>query len=91
MEGNKLLGVVKGALWFISTYWFVYMSAMILWNIDKGSWMILMNFNRSGEAIIEIPIFLISAIWITIAGTKEIKRYMSEHTQIESHIDKYLN
>lgn len=91
MEGDKVLGVVKGVLWCITTYWFAYISAIILWNVYKSNWMILMNFNGSGEAIIEIPIFLISAIWITIAGTKEIERYISEHTQIEVYMDKYLD
>ncbi len=74
----KIIRAIKMGLWFITTFWFAYLSANVLWNIDRSDWMILMRFNEYGEAIIEIPIFLISAIWITIAGTKQVSKYLNE-------------
>ncbi len=84
MSRDSTLGFIKTILWFITTFWFAYLSAVVLWNIDRGSWMILLNFNNHGEAIIEIPIFIISAIWITIAGTKQIANFLQKYTDVGS-------
>lgn len=79
MNRDKLVGIAKTGLWFITTFWFAYLSANVLWNINKSSWMILLRFNEYGEAFIEIPIFLISTVWIVFAGTKRVSKNIEEH------------
>ncbi len=88
MGKKKIVGVTKAVLWFITTFWFAYLSVNVLWSIDRSSWMILLRFNEYGEAFIEIPIFFISAVWIMIAGSKEVNDHIKKHKIINGLISR---
>ncbi len=88
MNKKSLSSVFKGVMWFITTFWFGYMSAVILWNIDKTSWMITLDFNHYGEAIVEIPIFFISTLWLIIYGTKRVATHLEEASILDGLFDR---
>jgi len=82
MDRAEVIGIAKAGLWFLTTLWFAYMSAIILWHIDKTTWMITLDFNYYGEAIIEMPIFFISTIWLILNGSKRASNLLGDHTEI---------
>lgn len=65
-------------MWFLTTYWFVYLSVMILVHIDKSNWLIVLVFDEYGEAIIEIPLFIFSVIFLLFEGTKQVSSYLKK-------------
>jgi len=92
MNRDKAVGIFKGFMWFLTTLWFGYLSAVVLWNIDKGSWRILLDFNAYGEAVIEIPIFFITMVWLLIFGTKRTCTFLTEHSNIlENTVGKLVD
>jgi len=93
-DKEKIVTILKACLWFITTFWFCYMSAAMLWNIDKTSWMILVRFNEYNEAFIEIPIWVISTTWLMINGSKITSDYIEEVIETNrffSHIKNILS
>lgn len=90
MDRDEVVGKAKAGLWFLTTLWFGYMSAIMLWHIDKSTWMITMDFNYYGEAIIEMPIFFISTIWLVVNGSKQASIFLDEHTDIPNKIFECL-
>lgn len=90
MNKDKVIGTAKAGLWLITTLWFGYMSAIILWHIDKSTWMITLDFNYYGEAVIEMPIFFISTTWLIINGSKRASNFLEDHTKLLSKIFAFL-
>ncbi|MFP4001402.1 MAG: hypothetical protein ACLFSM_00820 [Thermoplasmata archaeon] len=84
IDREKTVGIIKAGLWLLTTFWFAYLSSVVLWNIDKTSWMILLRFNQYGEAMVEIPIFIIATVWILFAGTKQIKNITEQQLRTYS-------
>ena len=87
MGRKNALKIISAAMWFITTLWFGYMSAVILWNIDMTNWMILLHFDAYGEAIIEIPIFFLSAVWLMIKGTERVSENLYDSNIFDRFFD----
>ncbi|MBS3781817.1 MAG: hypothetical protein KGY66_00875 [Candidatus Thermoplasmatota archaeon] len=90
MDRDGVVGIAKAGMWLLTTLWFGYMSAIMLWHIDKTTWMITMDFNYYGEAIFEMPIFFISTVWLVLQGTKQASIFLDDNTDIPNKIFKHL-
>lgn len=91
MDRDEVIEIAKAGLWFITTLWFGYMSAIMLWHIDKSTWIITMDFNYYGEAMIEMPIFFISTVWLVLNGSKRASTFLSNTTDMIRKVFGYIN